>query len=43
MAVANTALEKDALRLCNVLDANPGEGWDRRVKALKEMAKLFEG
>jgi len=42
MAVATNALEKEALRLCDVLDKNPGELWDRRVTALREMTKLFE-
>ena len=34
-------MEQQVVHLCGVLEANPGELWDRRVKALRELRDLF--
>ena len=41
MAVAVTPLEKEIKKLCDDLDNNPGEEWNRRVIALRKMVEVF--
>ncbi len=42
MSVPVTPLEKETQKLIDVIKSNPGEAWDRRVKALQSLAALFE-